>query len=58
MDSLLEEVGFEPSVPLDTTSLSNAAAERGERYVPPPEKNPLPDLMEVYRKARGDYDSG
>ena len=34
-----------------------AAAERGEEYVPKPVENQLPDLMEVYRKAREYYDS-
>ena len=29
-----------------------AAAERGEEYVPPSTKNQVPDLAEVYRKAR------
>ena len=33
-----------------------AAAERGEE--PKPVENQLPDLMEIYRRARQGYDSG
>jgi hypothetical protein len=35
-----------------------AAAQRGEAVEPKPVKDQLPDLMEVYRKAREAYDSG
>ena len=35
-----------------------AAAERGEEVQPKPVENQLPDLMEIYRRARQGYDSG
>src|SRR3984893_8648980 len=35
-----------------------AAAERGEEVQPIPGENQLPDLMEIYRRARQGYDSG
>ena len=35
-----------------------AAAERGEEVQPKPVKNQLPDLMEIYGRARQGYDSG
>jgi predicted phage terminase large subunit-like protein len=38
----------------EALAAAEAAAERGERYVPKPVENPL---MEVYRKAREYYDS-
>jgi hypothetical protein len=34
------------------------AAARGEEYVPPPIEDGLPDLMEMYRKAREDLHRG
>lgn len=37
-------------------SAREEAAQRGKEYIPPPANNSIPDLMEVYRKAREFYD--